>query len=610
MKGSLFICFLSIIFLYSCKQEKYEKADYTVEKWDKITLSFQGPATHELAEDNPFQNYRLIVTFTNGNSSYAIQGFYAADGNAAESGADSGNIWQVRFVPDLEGTWDYSVSFRKGKDIAISDNPNAGEAVFFDGEQGKLEVTAISADAKGFQTKGRLSYTGERYLQFAETGEYFIKGGADSPENFLAFTGFDGTYMHGDTLHRKGEAKPEANLHKYEAHIKDWQEGDPTWQNNKGKGIIGGLNYLVSKGMNSVYFLTMNIEGDGKDVWPYVSHQERTRFDCSKLNQWEIVFDHMDDIGLMLHMVLQETENEMLLDNGNTGPERKLYYRELIARFGHHLAITWNMGEENGPVNFSPNGQNTRQQKDMVRYIKKNNPYNAFAVIHTHSQSKDRHEIFTPLLGYEFLDGPSMQMGDIATIYDETKYWLQKSDSSGHQWVVMVDEIGPASRGVDPDDRKDNNQDSVRNLALWGNLMAGGGGVEWYFGYQNPHNDLGMEDWRSRDRMWDYTRHALNFFQRHIPFHEMQSIEGITSLPAYVLAKEDEIMAAYFPQAGKIELDLNDFKGEYSVQWYNPRTGGELLEGSVKSVTGAQKVSIGTPPDDSEKDWVVMVKKK
>ena len=44
----------------------------------------------------------------------------------------------------------------------------------------------------------------------------------------------------------------------------------------------------------------------------------------------------------------EETENEMLLDNGEVGVERRLYYRDLIARFGHHLALNWNLGEENG----------------------------------------------------------------------------------------------------------------------------------------------------------------------------------------------------------------------------------------------------------------------
>ena len=35
------------------------------------------------------------------------------------------------------------------------------------------------------------------------------------------------------------------------------------------------------------------------------------------------------------------------LDGGELGPERKLYCRELIARFGHALALNWNLGEEN-----------------------------------------------------------------------------------------------------------------------------------------------------------------------------------------------------------------------------------------------------------------------
>ena len=113
--------------------------------------------------------------------------------------------------------------------------------------------------------------------------------------------------------------------------------------------------------------LTMNILGDGKDVWPYTSHNERYRFDCSKLDQWEIVFDHMDSLGMMQHFVLQETENECLLDMGYTDVQRRVYLSELIARFGHHPAVTWNMGEENGAATFWPQGQNDQQRYAMIR---------------------------------------------------------------------------------------------------------------------------------------------------------------------------------------------------------------------------------------------------
>lgn len=71
----------------------------------------------------------------------------------------------------------------------------------------------------------------------------------------------------------------------------DFQNSNPQWKEGKGKGLIGALNYLAYKGMNSVYFLTMNINGDGKDVWPYRTPEDFTRFGVSKLDQWEIELD-------------------------------------------------------------------------------------------------------------------------------------------------------------------------------------------------------------------------------------------------------------------------------------------------------------------------------
>lgn len=606
MKLKFFLLSICTLLIFSCQQQ--EEIDEAI-KWHKVTLNFNGPQTKEGDETNPFTDYRLMVTFTNGQSEYVIPGFYAADGNAAESGAVQGNIWQVRFVPDQTGEWRYVASFRQGPNIAVSDNLEDGEPVAFDGQSGKIMVTDVPENAVGFHRKGRLKYANQRYLQFEETGEYFLKGGADSPENFLAYQDFDSTYRYVEES-RQGEAATGKATHTYQRHINDWKDGDPTWQGGKGKGMIGALNYLAEQGMNSVYFLTMNIGGDGKDVWPYTHHEERLRFDVSKLDQWEIVFDHMDNLGLMLHIVTQETENELLLDNGNTGLERKLYYRELIARFGHHLAITWNMGEENGPASFSPEAQNTQQQKDMVQYIKTHNPYNAFVVIHTHHNPKDRYELFEPLLGFQYLDGPSIQ-SSTEVLHDETKTWLERSAAAGKQWVVCSDEIGPASQGVDPDDKADNNQDTVRHEVLWGNLMAGGGGAEWYFGYKNPHNDLNMEDWRSRAQMWKYTNIALDFFQQHLPFWEMNSSDDLTTAPDdYCLVKPGQSYAVYLPPSvPSTSLNLSETEGTFSVQWYNPRSGGDLQKGEVSEVNGGEVVDLGQAPEQDEQDWVVLVTK-
>lgn len=84
----------------------------------------------------------------------------------------------------------------------------------------------------------------------------------------------------------------------------------------------------------------MNINGDDKNVFPYLKNTDFLRIDVSKTAQWEIVFEHADKKGLFMHFKTQETENDQLLDGGNLGNERKLYYRELVARFGHHVRNT------------------------------------------------------------------------------------------------------------------------------------------------------------------------------------------------------------------------------------------------------------------------------
>lgn len=179
-------------------------------------------------------------------------------------------------------------------------------------------------------------------MRYDRDGEAFIKNGVGSPETFLAYHEFDGT------VKKEGAFTPTlANgLHQYSTHISDWEVGDPTWANGKGKGIIGAINYLVSKGMNSLYFLVMNEHGDGDNIWPWTGPYEQTRYDVSKLAQWDILFGHMAAKGMAMNLFTQETENDTILNKGELGLERKLYYKELIARFGHQPAMVWNLGEE------------------------------------------------------------------------------------------------------------------------------------------------------------------------------------------------------------------------------------------------------------------------
>lgn len=557
-------------------------------QWHRVSLTFSGPHASETDSVNPFLNYRLDVTFRHAasNRTLVVPGYFAADGNAANTGAVSGDKWRVDFAPDATGTWTYSVSFRAGSNVAVSTSATAGSATSFNGETGSFTIDPSDKTGADFRGKGRLREVGQHYLQHLGSKEYFIKGGAGSPENFLAFADFDNT-----TAGKK-------ILHRYAAHAGHYRPGDPTWKNGKGKAIIGALNYLAGKGMNSVYFLTMNIGGDGDDVFPYIGKSERTRFDVSKLAQWEIVFSHMDRLGMMLNVITQEQENDQLLDGGSLGTTRKLYYRELVARFAHHLGVTWNLGEEN---------TNTAAQRHaFADHLNALDPY--FNLIAVHTYPGDRERIYSELLGDEVISGASLQIEGSSLVHAETLKWVTRSAASGSKWVVTLDELGPANMGVKPD-ANDPEHAIVMHRALWGNLLAGGAGVEWYFGYNYAHHDLTAEDWASRDKMWTLTRHAIGFIRDYMPLPLVSNHNGITSSSSdYCFGKPGVAYAIYLPAGATTNISLPSGES-YSVQWFNPRTGGALKTGTVASVTGGSATPVGRPPTDVSADWVALLRR-
>ncbi|MCG8649136.1 MAG: DUF5060 domain-containing protein [Pirellulales bacterium] len=568
-------------------------------QWHKVTLTVDGPQASEDGAPNPFVDYRMQVTFRHPASglTYVVPGYFAADGDAANTSASSGNKWRAHLAPDHAGQWSYTISFRAGPAVAISDDAEAGTAVdAVDGLQGTFQIAGTDKSGRDLRGKGRLNYVGKHHLQFAGTGEFFLKAGVDAPENFLAYRDFDGDF--------KSDGHKDHLVKDWAPHVRDWRPGDPSWQNGKGKGVIGAINYLAAQGLNAFSFLTLNIAGDDCNVFPYTHYDERERIDCSRMDQWEIVFEHGTKMGMYLHFKTQEAENVKLLDDGELGPQRKLYYRELIARFGHHLALNWNLGEEVGyKIDVS-----TQQKKDWAEYFWTHDPYQHHIVIHNGNRHYD---LLGPAdAGGSHLTGFSLQTNkaDFRHVHDQTRDYLRRSVKAGKPWVVACDEPGDASHALITD-AEDPTRDNARKNALWGNLMAGGGGVEWYFGYQHPHSDLTCQDYRVREKMWQQCRVALKLFADHsIPFWEMTNAnDRLSSSGNYCLCKPGELYLVYSKEGTSITVDLTDAQGELEVLWFNPRTGGALSHGSVATVQGGTKAAIGTPPGDPGQDWLALV---
>ncbi|VGO13661.1 hypothetical protein PDESU_02218 [Pontiella desulfatans] len=570
--------------------------------WHPLTISFSGPVASEMDQSpNPFLDYRMQVQLTApSGKTVQVPGYFDGDGK----GGATGSVWRVKFSPDEAGKWRYTISFRQGPNVSISLVANEGKALAFDGEKGTFTVKPRNPEADGFYKWGLLEYAGGHYLKFRD-GSYWIRGGVDSPENFLAYAGFDDT----------------PPKHAYAVHTAAWREGDPDWNDGKGKAIIGALNDLAERKVNSLYFLTMNIGGDGKDVWPWAGtpnpkgapENDNLHFDLSKLRQWEMVFSHAQRKGIFLHVVLNEAEapNKQELDNGELGIERKLYYRELIARFGHHLAMGWNLCEEyNIGFDFGPD-----RIRAFADYIQAVDPYQHPISVHTaHDPLKE--------LAFTFGD-PRFSMTSIQLnrrrIDTLVEDFRKATAEAGRPVPISMDEfvldVGQ-EQGWKPFDRPVLH----RKQRIWPTYFSGGQ-IEFIL-----EKLLWVESFKTENlvELWRSLGIARTFMEEHLPFWEMEPADSLVDgastitvgtgknrsfqLGAQLFHKPGEVYAIYFPATTETgTLNLTQDTGTFQGRWFNPRTG--KFQGNNETVSAGKNVKLGNAPAEPEEDWVYLLKR-
>jgi hypothetical protein len=208
------------------------------------------------------------------------------------------------------------------------------------------------------------------------------------------------------------------------------------------------------------------------------------------------------------------------------------------------------------------------------------------------------------LLEIPTLDGVSFITPDMSKINAHTATWL-KAEPAG--FAVSSDEQGAAATGVAPD-AIDPTHDTVRKEVLWGNLMAGGTGVQYYFGTSFAESDLTLQDFRSRDSLWDQSKYALDFFKsNNVPVQTMSSANELVSSGSLCLLSADASTIVVYAKTTLTSPTIR-LSGSYSVSWYNPRTGGAMLNGSVTTISSSG--SLGKPPVSTDvADWVILLKK-
>lgn len=564
--------------------------------WHAISLTFDGPYHDEQDSINPFTDYQFEVSFQHSGSGaqYQVTGHFAADGAAAETGATAGDKWRAYFMPPEPGLWTYAAEFRTGPAAGIL--LGTGTPAAFHGSSGSIAIAPTDKAAPDHRAQGLLAYDGGRYLRFQGDGSRYLKGGAAGPETFLACTDIDGTYL------QSGGAP----LKDWAEHLQDDNGGGQAWRDSLGRGMFGAIDYLASQGANALSLVLMNASGNGRNVWPWTSDDAPLRYDVSKLDQWERVFAHADTMGIVLHIVLQEDASQYLLDSTYFKTHRYTYFRQMASRFAHHPAILWGLAEHST--------ETAARQSEDIEMLAEADPYRH--PIFLQNPENGAAATFGALIGNDpFLAGPSLNV-PAADVHSSTLYWQGQSAALGQNWIVHCDEQNPSSIGVTPTAGYPgmvgpDNHDAIRKQVLYGNLMAGGAGVEYYFGANLPQNDLDCEDYRSRDSVWKYNRIALSAFREHVPYWQMQPRADLLSGGnAWCLAQTGQTYAIYAPEGNLPLLDLDSSTATFDIFWMDPRRGGPLLSGSLPSVTGPGLQGIGIPPYETDQDWLAIVREE
>ena len=193
-------------------------------------------------------------------------------------------------------------------------------------------------------------------------------------------------------------------------------------------------------------------------------------------------------------MFLEETEVEF--DLGHLSDERKLYMKEMVARFGHLLGLQWNLGEES-----NRDKQNTI---DIAAYLRGLDGYRHPVAIHTNYNYEERYNDFYGNINFN----SSSFQGDGSNYDDVAKEIREKSKDKGRPWIAYGDEQGP-----------DNLMDTDGMIEIYlNNIFAGGAGCEFYDG--NPETggggDLTLENFRNYDALWKSLSNIVRFISDNI----------------------------------------------------------------------------------------------
>jgi hypothetical protein len=282
-------------------------------------------------------------------------------------------------------------------------------------------------------------------------------------------------------------------------------------------------------------------------------------------------------------------------DQATLAIERKLYYREMIARFGYHNAVTWNLCEEYDywQLPISPD-----MAKSWAQYVYDLDPYDHPITVHNYAQYSDC--AWKDFWGDTRFGAVSLQYRYTDYAF-KVKYFRDQIANCGRKIPVCIDEPIGTSQQADLDGCENNRlfcgSEYIRKNLIYP-VYYSGGQLELFL-----EEKLSVEDFTKYETAWDYMWYARNSI-RDLDISSMQPhhdyVRGRTSSELCFTNGHD--YAIYLPDGGECQLNLPD--GTFLLKFYNPRTGESEVAHS--SLEGNRTITIGRKVGE---DWVIILVK-
>jgi len=302
-------------------------------------------------------------------------------------------------------------------------------------------------------------------------------------------------------------------------------------------------------------------------------HYDFTRFNVEYWQKVERVVAYMQEKGLVATCIFTIEKQGLPKEYGALTEHEKRFYRYAIARLAAFSNVWWDLGNEHNEY------RGTDWGNEMGRLVKEWDPYDRLTSAHAYAEWLYGDADWTDFIITQQYGTPpqvnawALKYRPLNKPYVNEEYGYEGTvDKPGHghhvEWV-----------------RK----------CHWAIALAGGYATygDWFDGaFYTGH--LG------RGRAPAQLRHLRAFFEE-LPYWELEPHNDLVSEENFCLAKPGEVYVVYLPNGGTVTVNLTDAAGQFSAQWFDPRTG---EEGQVQPVRGGAERPFTAP---SEADWVLLL---